>query len=513
MVALGILASRLVGLVRLRVFGHFLGTSDAADAFTAAFRIPNLLQNLFGEGALSASFIPVYARLVNSGDEAEATRLARAVASLLGMIVSLIVLAGVLLAPVLIDLIAPGFSGEKRELTIRLVRILWPGAGLLVLSAWCLGVLNSHGRFFLSYAAPVVWNLALIMALVWYGGRVGEYELVMVVAWASVAGSLLQVLVQLPWVARVLGRVRGPSVAARENLRTVVRNFLPALTSRGVVQISAYVDLLIATFLPSGAPAAINYAQTLYNLPVSLFGMSVSAAELPSMSGSSGDETDRAERLRERLRAGLRQIAFFVVPSVGAFIALGHVISAALFQTGRFSRADSTFVWQILAAAAVGLLASTLARLYSSTFFALQDARTPMRFAVVRVTVGVVLGVLLAVVVPRVLGIDPNWGAPGLALAGSLAAWLEYSLLRRALVARIGAVPHEWPFLRCIWTATLVSAALAWLVLTQVAELGPIVVAALVLGTFLLCYVGIARALKVPEAQRVLARIGLKPPK
>ena len=299
----------------------------------------------------------------------------------------------------------------------------------------------------------------------------------------------------------------------RENLRTVVRNFLPALTSRGVVQISAYVDLLIATFLPSGAPAAINYAQTLYNLPVSLFGMSVSAAELPSMSGSSGDETDRAERLRERLRAGLRQIAFFVVPSVGAFIALGHVISAALFQTGRFSRADSTFVWQILAAAAVGLLASTLARLYSSTFFALQDARTPMRFAVVRVTVGVVLGVLLAVVVPRVLGIDPNWGAPGLALAGSLAAWLEYSLLRRALVARIGAVPHEWPFLRCIWTATLVSAALAWLVLTQVAELGPIVVAALVLGTFLLCYVGIARALKVPEAQRVLARIGLKPPK
>ncbi len=511
MVALGILASRLVGLVRLRVFGHFLGTSDAADAFTAAFRIPNLLQNLFGEGALSASFSPVYARLVNSGDEAEATRLARAVASLLGMIVSVVVVAGVLLAPILIDLIAPGFSGEKRELTIRLVRILWPGAGLLVLSAWCLGVLNSHGRFFLSYAAPVMWNLALIGALVWYGGLVGEYELVILVAWASVAGSLLQVLVQLPWVARVLKRVRGPSQAARDNLRIVIRNFIPALTSRGVVQISAYIDLLIATFLPSGAPAAITYAQTLYNLPVSLFGMSVSAAELPSMAGTSGDEADRAVRLRERLRGGLRQIAFFVVPTVGAFIALGHVIAAALFQTGRFSRADSTFVWEILAAAAVGLLANTLARLYSSTFFALQDARTPMGFALIRVAVGVVLGVLLAVIVPRAMGIDRNWGAPGLALAGSLAAWLEYLLLRRALIDRIGAVPREWPFLRCIWIAPIVSAALAWALLTRVGSHGPLVVAGIVLGAFLLCYLGLTRALGVPEARRLLARIGRKP--
>ena len=166
-VATGILLSRLSGFVRLRAFAYYFGLeSDAADAFNAAFRIPNLLQNLFGEGALSASFIPVYAALVARGDRREADRVAGAVASLLAMLIALLVLAGVLATPLLIDAIAPGFSGAKRDLTIDIVRILFPGAGLLVMSAWCLGVLNSHHRFLLSYTAPVVWNAAMIAALV-----------------------------------------------------------------------------------------------------------------------------------------------------------------------------------------------------------------------------------------------------------------------------------------------------------------------------------------------------------
>src|SRR5437868_11263067 len=155
LVALGILGSRLAGLVRQRVFAHYFGLqSDSADAFMAAFRIPNFLQNLFGEGALSASFIPVYAALIARGDRKEATKVAGAVAALLAMVTSLLVLLGILLTPILIALIAPGFSGAKRDLTIVLVRVLFPGAGLLVLSAWCLGILNSHHRFLLSYTAP-----------------------------------------------------------------------------------------------------------------------------------------------------------------------------------------------------------------------------------------------------------------------------------------------------------------------------------------------------------------------
>src|SRR6202162_6260059 len=170
-VAAGILLSRIIGLVRLRIFSHYFGLrSDAADAFNAAFRIPNFLQNLFGEGVLSASFIPVYARLLAEGDEEEAGKVAGAVAALLALAVSLLCLAGVGLAPWLIDVIAPGFSGEKRELTITLVRIFFPGAGLLALSAWCLGVLNSHRRFLLSYTAPVMWAAAMLASLVLYGG-------------------------------------------------------------------------------------------------------------------------------------------------------------------------------------------------------------------------------------------------------------------------------------------------------------------------------------------------------
>jgi putative peptidoglycan lipid II flippase len=186
LVAAGILCSRLAGLVRLRVFAHYFGLqSDAADAFNAAFRIPNFLQNLFGEGALSASFIPVYAALVARGQQRDADRVAGAVASLLALMVAALVLIGVLATPILIAAIAPGFTGSKRELTTSIVRILFPGAGLLVLSAWCLGVLNSHHRFLLSYAAPVMWNLVMIGTLVAFGARSPLPRLALILAWGS----------------------------------------------------------------------------------------------------------------------------------------------------------------------------------------------------------------------------------------------------------------------------------------------------------------------------------------
>src|SRR4051812_5661277 len=168
LVGMGILLSRVAGLIRQTMMARYLGAGMAADAFNAAFRIPNLLQNLFGEGVLSASFIPEYAGLLGKGDEKEATRLAGAVAGMVAPPASIIVLLGVVSAPWLVAIIANGFTGEKRDLTVRLTRILFPGAGLLVFSAWCLGILNSHRRFFLSYTAPVLWNLAMILTLVFF---------------------------------------------------------------------------------------------------------------------------------------------------------------------------------------------------------------------------------------------------------------------------------------------------------------------------------------------------------
>ena len=513
MVALGILASRVVGLVRMRFMGHFLGVGDAADAFAAAFRIPNLLQNLFGEGALSASFIPVYARLLGAGNDLEARKVARAVGGLLALVVAVLVLAGVAATPFLIDLIAPGFEGAKRELTIRLVRIFFPGAGLFVLSAWCLGVLNSHGKFFLSYAAPVVWNLSIIAALVFYGGRLGETELVIAAAWGSVVGAALQVLVQLPTVHAMMKGMRGTVSGTSEHVRTVARNFLPAFLSRGVVQISAYVDTLIATLLPSGAVAALSYAQNLYVLPVSLFGMSVSAAELPRMSGASGASGNRDERdvhLRARLEAGLRQIAFFVIPTCGIFLALGQVVAAALFETGRFNRADSFYVWRILAGAGVGLLPGTLGRLYSSTFYAIQDTRTPMRFAILRVLTGIALGFLLAVYLPRHFGIEAAWGAPGLALAGSIAGWLEFLLLRRSLSRVVGRTVKDPALLARLWGAAAAAALGAWGVLQLVQHRPPLLVFVVVIGCYGAIYLGITHMLGIHEARTFVARMRRK---
>ena len=520
LVATGILLTRLTGLVRQRVFAHYFGLGVEADAFSAAFRIPNLLQNLFGEGALSASFIPVYASLLARGESRDADRVAGAVASFLALAVSVIVLVGVLATPVLIDLIAPGFQGEQRELTIRLVRILFPGAGLLVLSAWCLGVLNSHRRFLLSYTAPVMWNAAMIGTLVIFGNDTALPRLAEILALGSVVGSALQFLVQLPAVARAAPGMQFSFAVATSEVRTevrhVIRNFVPVFFSRGVVQVSAYVDTLLASLLPTGAVAGLTSAQLLYTLPVSLFGMSISAAELPALSaisatsarsGAAGGDPSGTALMRGRLDAGLRRIAFFVVPSAVAFLALGDVIAAALLESGRFAHSDSVYVWGILAGSAVGLLASTLGRLYSSTYYALRDTRTPLRYAIVRVLLTTVLGYVFAIPLPRWLGISSVWGAAGLTASAGLAGWVEMLLLRRTLNAKIGKTGLPVEDVAKLWGLAIAGAAIAWMVKLVLPALHPAITAVAVLGVYGVTFLMVTLVLRVAEASAALARV------
>lgn len=520
LVGAGILLSRIVGVVRQRVFGYFLGTTDAMDAFNAAFRIPNFLQNVFGEGALSASLIPVYAKLLAQEEkgevaEGEADRVAWTIFTLLALVVSVFVLVGVLATPLFINAIAPGFKGEKQALTLQLVRIFFPGAGLLVLSAWCLGILNSHRRFFLSYTAPVIWNLTLITALFWAGwpargvadtdlvvwGRVAAFA-----AWGSVVGSALQFGVQLPTVLRLLKGVRVALDLKNRHVRTVLRNFVPVFVSRGVVQISAFVDTLLASWLGTGAVSALGYAQSLYTLPVSLFGISVSAAELPEMSSAVGEESEVAEKLRLRLSAGLRQIAFFIVPSAVAIVALGDVMVAALYQSGKFGRADTVYVWAILGGSAVGLLPSTFGRLYASTFYALHDTRTPLRYAALHVALATVLGYVFALWLPPLFGLDLRWGAVGLTVSAGLAGWAELVLLRRRLNARIGRTGLPPVFGLKLWVAALASAAVGWGLKLLLGAVHPIILAALVLAPYGLLYFAATSLWGLPEARSVVGR-------
>ena len=508
LVATGILLSRLAGLVRLRVFAYYFGLqSEAADAFNAAFRIPNFLQNLFGEGALSASFIPVYARLLSRGQAAEADRVAGFIGSLLALVVAAIVGIGVLLAPVLTSVVAPGFSGNTRELTVTLVRVLFPGAGLLVLSAWCLGVLNSHRRFLLSYAAPVVWNVSMIATLLWRGPTSSLPELAIWLAWGSVAGSALQFVVQVPVVLRVAPEIRPHLRAFSREAGAVVANFVPVFFSRGVVQTSAYVDGMIASLLPTGAVTGLANAQLLYTLPVSVFGMSVAAAELPAMAGDAAGQLEGLEAMRTRLNRGLRRIAFFVVPSAVAFAALGDVVAAALLQTGRFVYADAVYVWIILGGAAIGLLPATLGRLYSSAFYALGDTRTPFRYALVHVGIAAVLGYVFAVPLTAWMGFDPRLGAAGLTMAASLAAWVELFLLRRSLVGRIGPTGLAAGFRVALFVAAGLAAAAGWTVKLALPPLHPVFIAILVLGAFSATFGAVTLVMRVPEATALVARV------
>lgn len=505
-VAAGIGLSRVAGLVRESIFAHFFGNSAAADAFKAAFRIPNILQNLFGEGVLSASFIPVYSKLLSEGDEELANRVAWAVGALLSLMVALLVALGVAASPLLIDAIAPGFTGAKRELTVLLVRILFPGAGLLVMSAWCLGVLNSHHRFFASYAAPVAWNLAIITVMLLYGGHRSQARLAVLVAWGAVAGAGLQVAVQLPQTLGLARRIRLDFARTGAALGSIFNNFVPVLTSRGVVQISGYVDNLLASLLPTGAVAALNYAQILYMLPVSLFGMSVAAAELPSMSRAGGSAEEVGAVLQARLNAGLRRIAFVVVPSAAAFLFLGDVVTGLIFQSGHFSRADSLYVWAVLAGSAVGLLAVTMGRLYNSAFYALWDTRTPLKFAIIRVVLTLVLGYLCALELPALLGVAQRWGVAGLTASAGVAGWVEFSLLRRSLNRRVGWTGVDSTFLARLWAMALAGCALALALKLAMPAAGPRLLGLTVLPLYGVTYLGLAYLIGLPELQQIAGR-------
>ena len=503
LVAAGILLSRVFGLVRQRVTAHYLGAGVVADALSAAFRIPNLLQNLLGEGALSASFIPVYAKLLAEGKREDAGRVAGAIVALLSALVSVVVVIGIVTAPWLVGLIAPGLDSETRELTVLLVRIIFPGLGLLVVSAWCLGVLNAHGRFFLSYASPVLWNAAIIVALLYAGANEAstQTQLAVAVAVASVAGAALQLVVQVPTVLRVEGGLRLRAGPAAAHIRAVLHNFGPSVATRGVVQVSAYVDTLIASLLGVGALATLTYAQAISMLPVSLFGMSVAASELPAMSGATGSGAEIAAALRARLDRGLRRIVYFVIPSAVGMLVFGRMMASVLYEGGAFGRDDAVWVWAALAGSAVGILAGTMGRLYSSASFALGDTRTPFRFATVRVAVAAVLGAALATQLPARLGLPTQLGVGFLTAGSGVAAWLEYHLLRRYVESRIGRVDLPAVLLWKIWLATVLAALVGRVVAWQVGSLAPLFEGVLVLGSFGGAYVLFTQLLRVSRAR------------
>jgi putative peptidoglycan lipid II flippase len=352
--------------------------------------------------------------------------------------------------------------------------------------------------------SPVLWNAAIITLTIVAGRRLAGHDddIATWIAWGTVIGSAAQFLVQLPTVIALLRGIT-PSLAVRDpGVQTTLRAFVPVVLGRGSVQISGYIDQLLASYLGKGIVTAMTNAQILYMLPISLFGMAVSAAELPEMSSATGDATARAEHLHARLTPALRRVVFLVVPSAVAFVAIGGPIVALLFQTGRFGASDTTIVWIVLAGSALGLSAGTQGRLLGSAFYALGDPKPPLRAALVRVAITGVAGWAFALPLRDAFGYAREWGAFGLTASAGFAAWIEFLLLKRWLDARIGkvAIPARLGFgalgAAAIAGAAGYGAAAATRELT--ARVWPMSLAAI--AAFGIVYLGIMAIANVPEA-------------
>ena len=494
-VAAGILVTRVLGYVRERVFAHYFGNGAAADAFRAALRIPNALRNLLGEGTLSASFIPVYARL-NEQNKDAARALAGAILGLLLVASGLLAVLGIAFAPAITALVAQGFDGPRRELTTVLVRILFPMTGLMVVSAWCLGILNTHRRFFLPYAAPALWNIAGIAAMVgaaaWLKGE-GLYGLSLALAWGTVAGSVLQIAIQLPACWRLLERIPLRVSLAPDGVRSVINAWVPLVIGAGVAQISGLVDTFLGSYTGEGGLASLSYAQIVQVLPISLFGVAVTAVALPELARDAIGESAN-EQLRARIALGFRRIAFFVIPSAFAFVTFGPSIIGLLFQTGRFDADDTARVGGVLAAYGIGILGQSTVKLFASGFYAVGDTRTPVRIAIVSLAVSGLLSWLFM----------RPFGPAGIALGSSIGGTLNTALNLRTLDRRIGAVLQrvDWRTLGTVVAASLVAAALAFGADQMAHGWRPIPRGLAVLGIFGVAYGALTLAFRHPDAIR-----------
>lgn len=470
--AAGIMISRVSGLLREILLGAVLPiTAPAATAFRIAMRIPNVIQNLLGEGSLAASFVPVYAKLVEEKQEAEARRVAGGVLGLLALLITIIVAMLVIGAEVIVNVLGHAQSDEVKELAVKLLRITAPGIGLLGISAWCLGILNSHRQYFLSYVAPTLWNGAqvgvlLVAAIIiqFADGAQDGPDAATIATWLSVAvliGSALQLAVQVPRV-RILTQNVTPHMRREGQVQTVLRRFGPAVGSRGVVQISSLLDLFLAGYLVLGAIPIIALVTPLYLLPISLFGFSVATTELTEMSR----QADRADVVARRVRIGLRKVALPAGLCTATLAVGGQPIVGTLYEwtsslVGRDAvNADAAVVLgATLGVYALALPASMSARISQNALFSLGDVTTPAQIALVRLGVLVAVSVLFMFQADQVyvesgvihglenlpqwqfwkpLGADlrsveggpPHFGPVGVALGALAASWSEWALLR-----------------------------------------------------------------------------------
>ncbi len=433
-ISLATLVSRVLGLLRDQVQAYFFGAGLVADAFLAAFRIPNLLRDLFAEGALSSAFVPTFTAEREQSGDAAAHRLANRVMTALALVLGLIAVLITLFAPWILRVYVPGFEPAKMALAVTMTRILAPFLLFVALAAVAMGVLNTYGRFFLPALSPAWFNLVAILGvicLVPVFGRLGVHT-GLALAVGAMAGGVVQFAVQVPAMRRLGFRFRPDLRPSDPSLRRVVRLMAPATFGLAATQINILVDTILGSLYGNGPIAWLTYAFRLMQLPLGLFGVALGTANLARVSkdAARGD----AAGLRRNLAGALRAAALLTLPATAGLVALRLPIVRILFQHGRFGPHDTAETAAAVLCYALGLFAYSVTKIQVPTYYALGDTRIPVIASATSVGLKISANLVFMALLPRV-GIEPFLG---LALSTSIAAWTNLAILERGLTRRAG---------------------------------------------------------------------------
>jgi putative peptidoglycan lipid II flippase len=419
-------ASRILGFLRDAVIAWFLGAGFSSDAFIAAFRIPNLMRRLFAEGSLSSAFIPVFTEyLVNRG-QSEAFCLARSAFRLLSVVLIVVTVGGMALSPWIVRIVAPGFIAEKLSLTVTLTRLMFPYLFFVGLVALCMGILNVLGHFAAPAFAPALLNLAIIGSVLFISPALDTP--VFGLAFGVLIGGLLQLVLQLPVLIRKGFHFWKKAKLMHAGLKRVGTLLPPIILGGAVYQINIVVGTLLGSLLAEGSVTYLYFADRLVQFPLGIFAIAAATAVLPSLSRQAA--TRKFDDLRNTFAQALKLVFFISIPAMVGLILLREPIVALLFQRGEFDAAATQLTAQALLYYSLGLGAFSAVKIVTTTFFALQDTRTPVLMAVISILANIILGIVL--MKPLAHG--------GLALATSLASMLNLGLLVHALRAKLGAL-------------------------------------------------------------------------
>lgn len=449
------LISRITGLVRDIVFAHVIGASAgvAADAFYVAFRIPNFFRRIFGEGAFAQAFVPVYAEhQAGATDDARQTFLSN-ISGILGSTVLVVTVLGVIAAPLVVTILAPGFLAvpEKYELTVEMLRITFPYLAFISLVALAAGILNTHGQFGVPAFTPVLLNLSLIAAALWLAPKIGNAGLAL--AWGVLAAGAVQLVFQLPFLRRIRALPRPRLDWRNSGVKRVLKLMLPAIFGSSVVQINMLVNTLLASFLVTGSVSWLYYSDRLMEFPLGVFGIALATVILPTLSRRHVSASP--EEFSQLLDWALRWVFLIAVPASVGLIVLAKPILTTLFQYGQFGPYDVDMTSRALMAFSFGLVAFIAVKILASGFYARQNTSTPAKVAALSVVANVILS--LALISPL--------AHTGLALSISLAAFVNAGLLLRLLRKEGVYTPisgWSWLVLRIGAASTLMALVLGW---------------------------------------------------